>query len=101
MKTGSGTAEPLDSRIAPSTPYEDQPKRSSGLDSASRAAVPHILFVIDQLCQLGGAERILHEIVRRMPRDRFRCSVVTFRADSPISTLEALAVPLHVLPLRK
>jgi glycosyltransferase involved in cell wall biosynthesis len=36
-----------------------------------------------------------------MPRDRFRCSVVTFQADSPIGTLETLAVPLHVLPLRK
>ncbi len=101
MRTSSDTANPPDSRIAPVSPETDRPKKQLRVDPASSRAVPHVLFVIDQLCQLGGAERVLLEIVRRMPRDRFRCSVATFKSDLQISALETLAVPLHVLPLRK
>lgn len=72
--------------------------------SSSKAApgkVPHILYVIDQICQLGGAERVLLEMIRRMPPERFQCSVVTFRIEPGLKALEKVTVPLHVLPLRR
>jgi glycosyltransferase involved in cell wall biosynthesis len=101
MRTNSGTANPPDSRITTVSPETDRPKKQLRVDQGSSARVPHVLFIIDQLCQLGGAERVLLEIVRRLPRDRFRCSVATFKSDSRLSALETLAVPLHVLPLQK
>jgi L-malate glycosyltransferase len=63
--------------------------------------VPHILYVIDQICQLGGAERMLLETVRRLPPDRFRCSVVTFKIEPSLKMLENNPLPLRVMPLRR
>jgi glycosyltransferase involved in cell wall biosynthesis len=60
-----------------------------------------VLYVIDQIRQLGGAERTLMEIVRRLPADRFRCSIVTFQIDARLEALKRLACPLYVLPLRR
>jgi len=63
--------------------------------------VAHVLYVIDQLCQLGGAERVLLEIIRRLPPDRFRCSVVTFQIGPAMKALENGSFPIQVLPLRR
>jgi len=63
--------------------------------------VPHILYVIDQICQVGGAERVLLEMIRRLPRDHFRCSVITFRTEPGLKALENVYSPLRVLPLRR
>jgi glycosyltransferase involved in cell wall biosynthesis len=60
-----------------------------------------ILFVVDQLCQLGGAERALLQILRRLPRDRYSASVVTFQVNEKLEELQQLPCPLHVFPLRK
>jgi glycosyltransferase involved in cell wall biosynthesis len=62
---------------------------------------PHILYVIDQLCQLGGAERALLQIVSRLGSERFRASVVTFQNNEQLEPLGKLSGQLHVLPLRK
>jgi glycosyltransferase involved in cell wall biosynthesis len=62
---------------------------------------PHVLYVIDQLCQLGGAERTLLQIVSRLCSERFQTSVVTFQTNQHIETLLKLSGRLHVLPLRK
>lgn len=67
--------------------------------SDSRRQVPCVLYVIDQICQLGGAERVLLEIAKRMARDRFRICVVTFKIDKELPILKGLPFPLHVLPL--
>ena len=63
--------------------------------------VPHILYVIDQICQVGGAERVLLEMIRRLPRDHFRCSVITFQIEPGLEALENVYSPLRVLPLRR
>jgi glycosyltransferase involved in cell wall biosynthesis len=60
-----------------------------------------VLYIVDQICQLGGAERILLEVTRRMALDRFRCSVVTFQVDSQLDALQRIGCPLRVLPLRR
>jgi hypothetical protein len=67
--------------------------------SNSRRQLPCVLYVIDQICQLGGAERVLLEIVKRMAPDRFRSCVVTFKIDKELEILKGLPCPLHVLPL--
>jgi glycosyltransferase involved in cell wall biosynthesis len=75
--------------------------RSAVLMPATRDFRPHILYVIDQLCQLGGAERALLQIVNRLSIERFRASVVTFQINSQLDLLKKMPVRLHVLPLRK
>ena len=65
------------------------------------ASLPHVLYIMDQLCQLGGAERILLEITRRIAPDRFRCSVVTFKVDSNLDALKRIGCPIRVLPLQR
>lgn len=73
------------------------------MQSASSKAgnLHHILYVVDQLCQLGGAERAILHILKRLPADRFRASVVTFQIDENLEELRNFPSPLHVFPLRK
>ena len=61
----------------------------------------HVLFMIDELCEMGGAERVLLKIIRRLPPERFRVSLITFRKDESIEELKRLPCPVYVLPLRK
>jgi glycosyltransferase involved in cell wall biosynthesis len=60
----------------------------------------HILFIIDELCELGGAERVLFKMIRLLPEELFRCSLVTFRTNGEIDIGE-IGCPVYVLPLRK
>jgi len=67
--------------------------------STAAKTLPHVLYIIDQLCQLGGAERILLEMTRRLSADRFRSSVLTFNLNPQLEALRAFSVPLYNLPL--
>lgn len=60
---------------------------------------PHILYVIDQLCELGGAERALLRTMDRIDSSRFRVSALTFKINPEIEALKEIRAPLHVLPL--
>lgn len=62
---------------------------------------PHILFVIDELCEMGGAERALLKTIRLLPQDRFRCSLMTFRINPEAEEIKRASCPLYVLPLKK
>jgi glycosyltransferase involved in cell wall biosynthesis len=70
---------------------------SAVAQSAERA---HVLFLIDQLCRKGGAEGALLNMVRWLPADRFRCSVMTFRTDSNLPLLAEFPCRVQVLPLQ-
>lgn len=59
-----------------------------------------VLYLIDELCRMGGAESALLRIARHLPRERFRPLVATFRHDAAFPT-DALCAPLYVLPLRR
>jgi glycosyltransferase involved in cell wall biosynthesis len=63
--------------------------------------LPHVFYIIDQLCRLGGAEKILLEMVRRLSRDRFRCSVVALSLDPGLDGLRDLPAPVYALPLKR
>jgi glycosyltransferase involved in cell wall biosynthesis len=59
----------------------------------------HILYVIDQLCEAGGAERILLKMIQLLPRERFRCSLIAFKIDETLDLFKELPCPHHILPL--
>lgn len=58
----------------------------------------HILFIIDELCEIGGAELVLFNIVRLLPKSLFRCSLITFRTNDEVD-LADVGCPVHVLQL--
>jgi glycosyltransferase involved in cell wall biosynthesis len=60
-----------------------------------------VLFIIDQLCEMGGAERVLVRMVDHLPRERYAPRVLTFKIDDSLGFSELLACPLHVQPLRR
>jgi glycosyltransferase involved in cell wall biosynthesis len=61
----------------------------------------HVLFLIDQLYGVGGAEQALLHIIRLLPSDKFRCSLATFRLDPRVESFQNLSCPVHFLPLRR
>jgi L-malate glycosyltransferase len=60
----------------------------------------HILFVIDELCEIGGAERVLFKMIRSLPQDLFRCSLFTFRINDEADVTK-IGCPVFVLPLKR
>jgi glycosyltransferase involved in cell wall biosynthesis len=61
---------------------------------------PHILFLIDQLSSLGGAERVLLNTIRALPKDKLRCSLATL-GPNPAPEVTELTCPFYVFPLRR
>ena len=66
-----------------------------------RPPVPQVLFVIDQLRQLGGAERMLLETAKRLDPRRYGASIVTFDLNQELPVLRDFPVPVELIPLRK
>lgn len=58
-----------------------------------------ILYVIDELLQLGGAERNLVRMLRHLPRDRYRPFVLTFRLNPEVEDFRTLPCPVEVYPV--
>ena len=83
----------------------DQVALSSGAKSLPRSIMSphraHILYIIDELCRLGGAERALRNTIRLLPKDRFNCSLITFRADPSLEVFSSFPCLTKVLPLRR
>lgn len=61
---------------------------------------PHVLFIIDELCEMGGAERVLFKMIRLLPQDLFRCSLITFRINPEAEEVKNISCPTYVLPLK-
>ena len=68
---------------------------------AGRQNRPHILFIIDQICGLGGTENVLLNMIRLLSAEGFRCSVATFKIEPSLSILQEFPCPLHLFPLRR
>ncbi|HWC00683.1 MAG TPA: glycosyltransferase [Bryobacteraceae bacterium] len=73
----------------------------SSQNTQSQHAAVHVLFIMDQICQMGGAERVLLNMIRLLPKDRFRCSAVTFKIDPSLGVFDEFPCPLTVLPLKR
>ncbi len=61
----------------------------------------NIVYIIDQLCESGGAERVLLKMIRLLPRHLFRPQLITFRIDLNLDIVQDICCPLHVFPLRR
>lgn len=61
----------------------------------------HVLFLIDQLCETGGAERVLLQTIRLLQREHFRCSLATFKIDKSHELFRDLPCPCRVYPLKR
>jgi glycosyltransferase involved in cell wall biosynthesis len=72
------------------------------LPRVTRGTYPKIrvLFVIDQLSEIGGAERVLASMINGLPQNRFDCALVTFKSGPQVEELK-LTCPVHVFPLRR
>ncbi|HKF21396.1 MAG TPA: glycosyltransferase [Candidatus Angelobacter sp.] len=83
---------------ATSGPDSDAPPhKTAGTKPDSRC---HILFIIDELCEIGGAERVLFKMIELLPTEKFRCSLLTFRTNDE-ADLSQIRCPVYVMPLRR
>jgi glycosyltransferase involved in cell wall biosynthesis len=71
------------------------------LSNLRREGRTHVLFMIDQLCEMGGAERVLLNTIRLLPKERYRCSLITFKIDSSLGIFESMPCPFYVFPMRR
>jgi L-malate glycosyltransferase len=74
---------------------------SAPIKSRSSAERVHVAYFIDQLCEAGGAERMLLNTIRLIPKERFRCSLITFKLDSSLELFRSLPCPYFVYPLQR
>lgn len=65
------------------------------------AEARHALFIVDQLAELGGGERVLLQLVRGLPRHGYRCSLITLKPEINAEIRDAIACPLHIYPLQR
>ena len=62
----------------------------------------HVMYIIDSLFHQGGGEEALMRIVQKLPRDKFRISVVTFDINpNAARTVLTSGAALHVFPMRR
>jgi glycosyltransferase involved in cell wall biosynthesis len=50
---------------------------------------------------MGGTERVLLNMIRLLPKDRFRCSLLTFKIDERAVNAADVHCPFYLLPLNK
>lgn len=61
-----------------------------------------VLYVIDTLWEVGGAEGCLLRMTKHLPRDQFACSVLTFyTGESSAKLIEQFDCPVYHWPLDK
>ncbi len=60
-----------------------------------------VLYCIDQLCSLGGAERMLLALTRGLPPQRYVAEIATFALNPELESSGLCTVPLHLFPLRR
>jgi len=61
----------------------------------------NILFMMDQLCTAGGAERMLFKMIEGLSARDFSCRLVTFKCDPEVELFRRPPCPLFVFPLRR
>ncbi len=86
----------------PACAQSDHPNGLASVDSIASDKRPlHVLFLIDHLGGLGGGETSLVRMVRLLPPDRVRCSVVALHEWVSPVLAQQLNCPLHVFPIRR
>jgi glycosyltransferase involved in cell wall biosynthesis len=85
--------EPLNSEVAPVQTLDPV---AAGTGSAPP---PKVLFLIDTLLGMGGAEGALLKAVQNLPKTGWRCAIATFRQDKEF--LKLFPCPVYDLTLRR
>jgi glycosyltransferase involved in cell wall biosynthesis len=62
---------------------------------------PHVLFLVDQLYGLAGAEGVLFNMLRTLPSRNIRCSLATFNLGYGFEPSKHTDAPFYLLPLRR
>jgi glycosyltransferase involved in cell wall biosynthesis len=71
-------------------------------DAATPTGGPvHILYLIDVLWGLGGAEGVLLRIPKLLPKDRYRCTIGTFRLRPSSPVFDQLPCPVREFPVSR
>jgi glycosyltransferase involved in cell wall biosynthesis len=79
----------------------------SNLKPAAGSAAPptgspvHVLYLIDVLWGLGGAEGVLLRIPGLLPKDRYRCTIGTFRLRPESPVFDQLPCPVREFPVSR
>ena len=82
------------------TPLISNPKPIAGGAQPSRSPI-HVLYLIDVLWGLGGAEGVLLRIPGLLPKDRYRCTIGTFRLRPESPVFDQLPCPVREFPVRR
>jgi len=61
----------------------------------------HILYLIDVLWGLGGAGGVLLSIPGLLPKDRYRCTIGTFRLRPELPAFDELPCPVREFPVKR
>ena len=83
------------------TPLIFHPEASE-VSAAPPAGGPiHILYLIDVLWGVGGAEGVLLRIPKLLPSNRYRCTIGTFRLRPESPVFDQVACPLREFPVKR
>lgn len=91
------------SSTTPHDSLDDHASSNHGALQSPCVEPVRIIYIIDHLCNIrAGGELALFRILRHLPREQFRPSVITF-AVQPLSVqlLQELDCPLHVFPIER
>jgi len=83
------------------TPLISQPDAVPASIPAGCGGPVHVLYLIDVLWGLGGAEGVLLRIPKFLPKDRYRCTIGTFRLRRESPIFKRLPCPLREFPVSR
>ncbi len=70
--------------------------------SAATAPLPHVLYLIDRFVgPYSGAESALVKLIRLLPRQKFRCSLVIFGVNPALDLSKIFSCPVYCFNLRR
>jgi L-malate glycosyltransferase len=83
------------------TPWISNPEPIEAAAAPPTGGPIHILYLIDVLWGLGGAEGVLLRIPKLLPKDRYRCTIGTFRLRPESPVFDQLPCPIREFPIQR
>src|SRR5216684_295835 len=78
-----------------------RPRRSDPVAPGPGPRPRKVLFLIDTLMGMGGAEGALLKITQQLPRLGWNCAIATFRLSSNQEFVKLFSCPIYHLPLNR
>jgi L-malate glycosyltransferase len=83
------------------TPLMSTPKPIDGVAAPPTGGPVHILYLIDVLWGLGGAEGVLLRLPGLLPKDRYHCTIGTFRLRPESPVFDQIPCPVREFPVSR